>query len=147
MASTNYAKSIFHKLTVVLFAKTSGKVFLFAKGAISFFRGVCVWVFPVIHNCKIFNGVVKFISVLVVNNFFGSKVSSKKLFHNKSVLPNVTEVISKRVVGTLNKSITTSYKSSSVPRRTIRHFGSVFKEALSTITCFIFPFFLDFRLS
>lgn len=64
---------------------------------------------------KIFNSVIRGITVNMVNFLFGFKIAPKIFFHNKAMLGNNFFTITKGVFGFINKNISSIYSFTSFP--------------------------------
>lgn len=87
-------------------------------------------------NNKIFNSVIIFNSIDMMNNLGGSKISAKVLLHSKTASFNITSIIM-RVLRTVNKYIFSFVNFSPLPPRSLisnHKFTSDFLRVTSFIT-------------
>jgi len=145
-SSKNFTKHFFHKFTIMFFAKPTSKMFsaTVRQRAISCWRRVLASVDGITHKFKIFDSVIKPISVFMMNNFFRKwfQVTTKVSFHYKASLSNVTKIISKRMVWFKNKFVSRTKKVAPFVTASFNPARCVFSKTVDTITSFIpSPFF------
>lgn len=95
--------------------KTPCDMFVFAKGTLSVLGVVFSRVIGTVSNLKIFQTVIRFNPILVMDDFVGEKKTPEMLFDNKPVLANVTGGVGSWMSGAMNEDIPTSIGSSAFP--------------------------------
>lgn len=125
-----FAKSMSHMFSVAIYYRTEST------------RSMCIipmCMFKIISKNKIFNTIIKFIAVDMVNYFFGFKVSTNILLHHKSMLKNITISFLKRVFSVSNYSIPAiSYIPPTLPVRMLFSFSKYFSSLYITLTTILF---------
>lgn len=66
---------------------------------------------------QVFNSVIFFIMIFMVNYLVGQKIAAKMLFHYKSVLSKISHLLMVRMIPFFNVSIATPIHSSTFPTR------------------------------
>src|SRR3990167_5147588 len=98
----------------------------------------------IFNQFKVFNPIIKFITIKMVNYFFGSKISTKFFFHYQSVFSNVSNTICKRMLRYKDHFITTMIDYPTTFKIISSFSGwKSFYITLSTQTSFIASFFFS----
>ena len=85
------------------------------------------------NNFKIFNPIIKFISVKMMNYFFGFKITIKMFFHYKTMFSDISKSIAKWVIALLDKFISIVHINTSIP---FPIFISRYFRTMSFVTAF-----------
>ena len=125
-------------------AITSSKMFFLTKTTNLSFVMMCSIMNRVVSKLKIFNSVIGFNFVNMVDNFVRSKISTKMFFHNKSVLSNITVGIYKMMVSTSYHNVATVCRNfSSFPIRVFRTIKLTLQVTSSTFLSLKSSFFIS----
>ena len=136
---------LFKKMSpIMFFTKSSSKMFLIAKRAFSIFFMELMTMFSIFSKNKVFNSIILFISVNMVNLFSFFKISPNMLFHYKTMLKNISIAFTKWMVCLSNKNITIMNSFSTFPVASFISIRHIFKVALMTHFGFISSFFFSF---
>lgn len=125
--------SLQKKFPVVGSTVTPGKMLLFTESTYSSFRMMFSCVRRAISKLKVFNSVIGFNFIQMVNNLIRAKVSPKMFFHNQAMLTDVTVSVNKGVFRTPYKNITAiSHRFSASPVWVLISMNFSFKVAFAT---------------
>lgn len=126
---------------VMIFTETSSQVAVFTKRTSPVLFGFMKTSMRfLIGQFKVFQSVIKAISVYVMYNFSRFKKPAKMFFHNKSMFSNITNVISKGVILLTNKPISRAIGNTIFPIRGFVAIRNMFKKTLTAKPTITFSF-------